>query len=85
MCSTSSVQHQLAGARRMEAEIEEFRNLLDMEREEKGRLLGRLGHLEKDNQELAVRLEHLVAQVLETTRRESRKLNLVLMQPFKNC
>ncbi|XP_063604418.1 protein KASH5-like [Penaeus indicus] len=59
----NSVQHQLAGARRMETEIEEFRNLLDMEREEKGRLLGRLGHLEKDNQELAARLEDLVAQV----------------------
>lgn len=58
-----SVQHQLAGARRMETEIEEFRNLLDMEREEKGRLLGRLGHLEKDNQELAARLEGLVDQV----------------------
>ncbi|XP_037792766.1 protein KASH5-like [Penaeus monodon] len=59
----NSVQHQLAGARRMETEIEEFRNLLDVEREEKGRLLGRLGHLEKDNQELAARLEGLVAQV----------------------
>ncbi|XP_042856106.1 uncharacterized protein LOC122242778 [Penaeus japonicus] len=76
-----SVQHQLAGARRMEAEIEEFRNLLDMEREEKGRLLGRLGHLEKDNQELAVRLEHLVAQVNaaqeEAEGRTSREAQLV--------
>lgn len=70
------MQHQLAGARRMETEIEEFRNLLDMEREEKGRLLGRLGHLEKDNQELAARLEGLVDQVLGT------QLVLIMMLSF---